>query len=269
MTRRWSRWALITPAVLIAAGGCLASKGDIRLLQDQLTSMQSRQTYADSLQRMQVDSALRLLARATDSLRSLDARFAAFQAKTTGDLYDINRQLITVQELTGQSQSALQRLRASLDARAEAAAAAAPPQPGPPTAPGDTTARAPSVPGPALLFQTGVEQMQRGSYFSARGAFQDLITHYPNDDETPLAQLYIGQAYEAEKNRPAADSVYMMVATKYPRNPSAATALYKYAQSQLAQGHKAQARMALDRVIRDYPNSDVRDQAADLRNKIK
>ncbi len=268
MRRRWSRWALITPAVLIAAGGCLASKGDIRLLQDQLTSMQSRQTYADSLQRMQVDSALRLLARATDSLRSLDTRFAAFQAKTTGDLYDINRQLITVQELTGQSQSALQRLRASLDARAEAAAAAPPPA-GPPTAPGDTTTRPSTVPGPALLFQTGVEQMQRGSYFAARGAFQDLITHYPNDDEAPMAQLYIAQAYEAEKNRPAADSVYMMVATKYPRNPSAATALYKYAQSQLAQGHKAQARVALDRVIRDFPNSDVHDLAADLRNKIK
>ncbi len=266
MTRRWNRWTLITPAVLVAAGGCLASKGDIRLLQDQLTSMQSRQVYADSLRRLQVDSVLRLLARANDSLRSLDGRFAAFQAKTTGDLYSINQQLLTVQELTGQSQSALQRLRASMEARAEAAAAAqTPAQP----APGDTTSRAPSTPGPALLFQTGREQMLRESYGTARSAFQDLITHYPTDDQAPLAQLYIGQTYESEKNRTAADSVYNLVATKYPQSQSAATALYKYAQSQLAQGHKAQARAALDRVIRDYPNSDVREQAADLRKTIK
>ena len=52
-------------------------------------------------------------------------------------------------------------------------------------------------------------------------------------------------------------------------SPKAATALYKYAQSLLAQGHRAQARAALERVVRDYPNSDESSFARDLLKTIK
>lgn len=263
MTGRLARWTFLTPAVLLAAGGCLASKGDIRLLQDQLASMQSTQTRADSLRRMQADSALALIAQANDSVHALSSRFLSFQAKTSSDLYDMGRQLITIQELTGQNQRRVQELRASLEARNDAQAAAQP------AAPGDTTHPTAAGPGPAQLYQIAFDQLSRGSYAAARTAFQDLLTRYPTYEDAPAAQYYIGQAYDLEKNRAAADSVYQLVVSKYPQSPKAATALYKYAQSLLAQGHRAQARAALERVVRDYPNSDESSFARDLLKTIK
>lgn len=268
-------WPLIAPAVLVAAGGCLASKGDIRLLQDQLLSMQSTQARSDSLRRMQTDSALQLLARAGDSLRALSSRFGSYQAKTAGDLYNVNRQLITVQELLGQTQRRLQEFRATVEERNEAAAAAAATAPQPSTARDTTRAAAPAVsapaagPGPAQLFQIGMDQMRRQSFAAARSAFGDLLTRFPTFDDAPAAQLYIGEAYDFERNRTAADSVYQLVINKYPQSPRAATALFKYAKSQLDQGHKQQARLALNRLIRDFPNSDEFSLANDLLKTIK
>lgn len=262
MTSRIRRWTSLTPAVLLAAGGCLASKGDIRLLQDQLASMQSTQARADSLRRVQTDSVLALVAQANDSVHNLSSRFLNFQAKTSSDLYDMGRQLITIQELTGQNQRRVQELRASLESRNEEAAAAQP------AAPGDTT-RPAAGPGPAQLYQIAYDQLSRGSYAAARTAFQDLLTRYPTYEDAPAAQYYIGYAYEHENNRAAADSVYQLVVSKYPKSAKAATALYKYAQSQLAQGHRAAARAALERVIRDYPDSDESSIARDQLKTIK
>lgn len=262
MTRQFRRWTFLTPAVLLAAGGCLASKGDIRLLQDQLVSMQTTQARADSLRRMQTDSVLALVERANDSVHTLSSRFLNFQAKTSSDLYDMGRQLITIQELTGQNQRRVQELRASLEASREAA-------PTQPPAPGDTTQPAAAGPGPAQLYQIAYDQLSRGAYGSARQAFQDLLTRYPSYEDAPAAQYYIGYAYDLEKNRAAADSVYQLVVSKYPKSPNAPTALYKYAQSQLAQGHRAQARSALERIVRDYPNSDESSFARDQLKTIK
>lgn len=258
MSRSLRRWTIVTPAVLLAAGGCLASKGDIRLLQDQLASMQSTQALADSARKVQAESTLALIARTNDSVHTLSARMLGFQARTSSDLYDMGRQLITIQELTGQNERRIQEFRASLEASRDAAAQ--------PAAPGDTTqpAAAAAGPGPAQLFQIAFDQLSQGSYGAARQAFQDLLTRYPNYDDASSAQYYIGQAYEKEQNRAAADSVYQLVVSKYPKSPRAPTALYKYAQSQLAQGHRAAARAALARIVRDYPNSDESSFARDL-----
>jgi tol-pal system protein YbgF len=256
------RW---TPVVLLAAGGCLASKSDIRLLQDQLASMQSLQGRADSLRHLQADSTLRLIALSNDSIRVLSSHLANFQAQTSGDLYDMGRQLITIQELTGQNQRRVQELTAAWEARNEAAAASAA---GPvPTAPGDTTR--PAGPGPAVLFQAGTDQLSRNSYAAARSAFQDLLTRFPNYVDAGAAQYYIGLSFDREQNHAAADSVYQLVVTNFPKSPRAPTALYKYAQSQLAQGHSEPARAALNRIIKDYPTSDEFGLARDLLRTIK
>ena len=249
-------------ALLAAASltGCMASKGDVQILQTELRALRSSVMSADTAQRARADSAMVLIARANDSLRLLSTRLSSFQAGVNGELYDLGRQLITIQELSGQSQRRLQELRASFEARNEAIAVTAP-------TPGDTTQTA--GPGPAQLFQIAFDQMQRGSFSSARAGFQELLRKYPSFEAVPAAQLYVGQAFAEEKNVAASDSVYQLVVTTYPKSKEAATALYKFALSQIAQKKRDPARGALNRIVKDYPNSDEASLARDLLRTIR
>jgi tol-pal system protein YbgF len=259
---RATRLASATVVLALSTTACMASKGDIRVLQDELRSLRSSIAQTDTVRRAQADTAMMLIARANDSLRVLSTRFSAFQANVTGGMYDMNRQLLQIQELSGQSQRRLQELRASMESRAESMSAT------PVTATPDTT-KAPAGPGPAQLFQIAFDQMQRGSFGVARSGFQELLAKYPTFEEAPSAQLYIGQSFAEEKNTAAADSVYQLVAGKYPQSKAAPTALYKFALSLIAQKKTAPAKTALNRIVKDYPNSDEASLARDLLRTTK
>ena len=264
-TRLTRPTCLASASVVLAlsATGCMASKGDVRVLQDELRALRSSIAQTDTTRRAQADTAMLLISRANDSLRALSTRFSAFQANVTGGMYDMNRQLLQIQELSGQSQRRLQELRASMESRAESMAA-----PVPMAAVPDTTKSA-AGPGPAQLFQIAFDQMQRGSFGVARSGFQELVNKYPNFDAVPSAQLYIGQSFAEEKNATAADSVYQLVSTKYPQSKAAPTALYKFALSLIAQKKTAPAKAALSRIVKDYPNSDEASLARDLLRTTK
>ncbi|HEY7234723.1 MAG TPA: tetratricopeptide repeat protein [Gemmatimonadaceae bacterium] len=250
-------------AVLAASTtACLASKGDVRVLQDELRALRSSIAQSDTARRAQADTAFMLITRANDSLRIFSTRFAAFQANVTGGMYDMNRQLLQIQELSGQGQRRLQELRASMEARNDAMNAV------PASATPDTT-KPVAGPGPAQLFQIAFDQMQRGSFGVARSGFQELMDKYPTFEEVPSAQLYIGQSFAEEKNAAAADSVYQLVVAKYPQSKAAPTALYKYALSLIAQKKTAPARGALNRIVKEYPNSDEASLARDLLRTTK
>ena len=49
--------------------------------------------------------------RTNDSIRIVSARLAKLQADVQNDHYEMNRQILTLQELSGQSQRRLQELR--------------------------------------------------------------------------------------------------------------------------------------------------------------
>jgi tol-pal system protein YbgF len=252
------------PSVLVLAllsTGCLASKNDMRILQDEMRALRTSVARADSARKWQADSAARLIARANDSLRAFSSRFATFQGNVSGTMFEMGRQLVTIQELTGQSQKRVQELRASLEKNIETMNAT-------PAAQGDTS-RGAGGPGPAQLFQAAQEQAQRGSYGAARAAFQELLERYPNFDEAPRAQLNIAESFAAEKNVAAADSVYQLVASKYPKSSAAPTALYKYGVSLNAQKKTTAARGALNKLIKDYPSSDEVGLARDLLKTIR
>lgn len=259
------RWMRIAPVVLVAAGGCFATKSDVRLLQEEVRTLRTAVVQADTARQSQGDSLARQVARSSDSLRALSARLASFQGSVSGQLYEIGRQVLTIEELTGQQQRRLQELRAAWETQAQQ-------QPVQPPAAGspDSTAApaAPPSPGPAQLFILSLDQLRRGSYGAARAGFQQLLTQYPDFDDAAQAQLYIGESYAQEKNPAAADSVYQLVVTKYPQSAQAPTALYKRAL--LVRVEKpADARALLQRIVRDYPRSDEAQLAKDLLSSSK
>ena len=253
-------WQWLAPVAALAATACVASKQDIMLLQDEIRTLRAMQLREDTARRRQADSALHLLTRTNDSLRLLTQRFSAFQATMGGELFEMGKQLITIQELAGMSSKRIMELRSTMEERAQ----------GMTTSP-DTAARggAPSAPGPAQLFQLSFDQLRRGSYGTARAGFEELLKQYPDFDEASAAQLYIAQSYAEERRTAEADSVYGLVVRKYPRSKDAPTALYKYGLSQLSQGRTAAARAALQRVVREFPSSTEAELARDRLRTIR
>ena len=250
---RATRYAPLSALVL---AGCLASKTDVALLQTDLRTMRAESARADSARRAQVDQVLAQLTRTNDSVRAVSARLAKLQGDVANEHYQMTREIIQLQELSGQSTRRLQELRGALEERAPVAA-----QP----APGDS-ARAPAAPGPGQLFQSSLDQLRRGSISVARGGFEELLRAYPTYEDAPEAMVYIAETYAAERNQVAADSVYGLVVQRYPRSPKAATALYKRAQILRSAGQAAAARAALERIVREYPRSD---EAALAREQLR
>lgn len=244
------RLRAVVPAAALLVSGCLASKRDVFMLQTQLSSMQAASARADSARRVQVDALLSAITTSNDSVRAISARLARLQTTVSTDHYEMGRELLQIQELTGQSQRRLQELRASLEERSQNAA---PPVPaGTP----DSLQSAPPAPGPAQLFQSSLDQLRRGSLRVARSGFEELLRTYPQSEDAPEAMIYIAATYASERNQVAADSVYGLVVQRYPSSPKAATALYKQALSMREAGRLAAARAAFQRIIRDYPRSD-------------
>ena len=248
---------------LIAAVGCVASKGDIRLLQDEMRSLRTSLAYADTLQRLKTDSAMLLVARVNDSLRALSTRVNNFQGSVSGELFEIGRQLLTIQELTGQSQRRLQELRAEWEqTRSQALQAPAPATPADSSHAGN--AQQPQGPGPYQLYMLALGQLRQGSYGAERQCFQDLLAQYPTFEDAPAAMTYIGESFAREKNEAAADSVYQLVVTKYPQSAQAPNALYKRALLLKGAGKEQEARVLLQKIVKEYPRSDEASLAADL-----
>ena len=241
----------LSPLLALAVAGCFASKGDVALLQTQLNTMSQVASSNAEVQRVQVDRAvaqiLSQLARNNDSVRIIAARLAKLQGDVQNDHYEMGRQILQLQELSGQGQRRIQELRASLEERnAQSGGVAA----------GADTTRGAGAPGPAQLFQSSLDQLRRGATGVARNGFIDLLRLYPTTEDAPEAMVYIAETYAAERNQVAADSVYGLVVQRYPKSPKAATALYKHALSLKAAGQTAAARAAFDRIVKTYPSSD-------------
>jgi tol-pal system protein YbgF len=251
----------LMPLAAVLLGGCLASKGDVALLQGELRAIRDQQVQFDAGQRTRVEQLLTQLTRTTDSLRALSTRLARLQSESQNANYEMGRQLLAIQELTGQSQRRIQELRASLEERNQNIAAA--------PVPGDTSRPQAAGPGPGQLFQSSLDQLRRGSTAVARNGFEELLRTYPTYEDAPEAMVYIAETFSAERNQAAADSVYGLVVQRYPKSPKAATALYKQALMARSAGRATVARTYLNRIVKEYPQSDeaelAREQLRTLR----
>ncbi|MGH7680242.1 MAG: tetratricopeptide repeat protein [Gemmatimonadaceae bacterium] len=247
------KWLYLAPVVALATTGCLASKADIVLLQDEIRALRASQVRADSARKAQDDATraatLASLTRTQDSIRNLSLRLGAFQATAVGELYEMSKQLLQIAELAGMSTKRIMELRSSMEERGQAMTGSS----------SDTS----SVPKPAQLFMQASDLLRRGSHSSARAGFEELLRLYPDFDEASQAQMLIGTSYADEKRTAEADSVYLLVAQKYPRSVDAPTSLFKLAGSMAAQKKTAAARTFYNRVIREYPKSVEADLAAE------
>ena len=254
--------SVLALAVVVTTSACFATRSDVQLLQNDLRVLQAEQAAGraqadsarvtaarrDSVAARQLDQLLAGLRSMGDTMQATNGRLLRFQGEVREDLYGLGQQLIQLQTMAGASEQRLRQFRLDMEERSREIQAARG---------ADSGARAAAAaPGPEQLFDVGLQQARRSAWVAARSAFTDLLRQYPQSAVASDAQLQIAYSYEGEKNQPAADSVYALVAATYPRSTAAPTALYKHAQSLIVAKKTAEARALIERLKRDYPGSD-------------
>jgi len=262
---------LAVPVLLLSSTGCFATRGDVRILQQDINTVRTESQRSAQAQAQALAETARILKQVSDSLTRISSRQLAFEGDTRGELRRVNEQLLRVQELLGQSANILRSFRADIESSGriitQPPATDLPPTSGgvtqPPVSPPAAGAVTPNpgLPGPSQLYQDGMDHFRRSSYASARIAFSDLLLNYPSVDVAPEAQYWIAEAFAAEKNLVAAETAYAAVVSKYPESVRAPDAMYKRALMLLEQGNTAAAKPLLQQLIQRYPRSNAADFA--------
>lgn len=250
------RRLLLAALALPLAGGCVAMRSDIEGLHatmaDMQTEMQADQDRLLREMRLQNEAIL-------DSLRLQDIRL---RGDFTNQLVQIERQLVTIQELTGQGQQRLVELRESIRAteealrRAEENAAL--------IAAGGTGAI--STEEPAAVFAAAQAMVERGSMATARLGFQEFVSSFPTHPLVPRARLYIGEILEEEDEIDDAIEEYARIIEQHSASAEAPAAMLRTALIERQRGNDSRARSILNDITAAFPRSPEAEEArAELR----
>jgi tol-pal system protein YbgF len=226
----------------VTLGGC-ALKGDVRRVEEQLVEYRAETARADSARAAQLEQVLGLQQQLADSVIALQQRLLAFQGDTRADLTEVQRQLVQVQELTGQSQQRLTEMRGQLDQRLREGPAGA----------ADSTGGADI--GAQELYDLSLQQLRRGSPGTARAGFQKFIHDYPGHPLAGDAWFFLGESWE-EADADSAAVAYDQVVQRFPDSRRAPTALYRLGLIAERKGDRRAAEVYYSRVIAGYPRSE-------------
>jgi tol-pal system protein YbgF len=279
----------LAAALLPSLAGCLATKQDLETLRGQMDADRAAQTR-------QIEQ---LVARTQAMLDSLSSQNTRMRADFANRLLAVDRQLVQIQALGGQSQQQIRDLQRQLEQRAaeareaqadadsaDAADAArtprapapvpvSPDRPAVARPPADTARTAarpappratPTRPRPSdgaptadEAYDAAMGAYRRGSLTTAREGFQEFLRIAPSDPRAPDAQFYVGESYSRDPD--AAIAAYQRVVERWPSSPRASASLLRMAKLEIARGDRTQARAHLNQILRSYPRSDEADEA--------
>ncbi|CAN5896457.1 tol-pal system protein YbgF [soil metagenome] len=218
--------------------GC-ATKRDLRDLQTEVTSLRTSQEAM--LREIQRQNAM--------LLDSVGAQTRRLRGDLGNQLVQIERQLVQIQELTGQGQRRLTEIREQMRGREEALSA------------GGLSESAPSAASPEELYNTSLAAFRRGSYSTARTGFEEFLRAYPQHALAAEAQFHVGESYAESRDLPRALEAYGRVLERYPQSPRAPTALFRGGTIELGRGNRDAARTMFNQLVTAYPRSPEAPQA--------
>ena len=250
----------ILPSLLLAGAaasfsGCV-SKSDVQRVQDDVALFKAETARRDSVRGAQLAQVIQAQQRVLDSLISSRKAVGQLRGDLATDLYNIQQQLVQLQELTGQSQQRLSQLRTRLEAREEQIAT---------TAPGDTGQPAAASASADQMYEASLAQLRRGSTSTARQGLREMLRAHPTSERAGDALYFIGQSFAAE-NPDSSAAYYEQVVQRHPSSSRAASALYNLGLLAERRKETRKAREAYQRVVQKYPQSD---EAALARDRLK
>ncbi len=261
---------------VVPLGGC-ALRSDVNRVELQLAQLRMERARADSTNAANLAAIARMVQSLYDTLAAQADVVTRLRGDTRIELYNIEQQLVAIQELTGQSQQRLTELRGQMDERFQALLSAPQAQA---AAPGDTSraarppadtshaaAQPPSTePSADQLLDLSVAQLRRGSPGTARLGLAEFLRRFPTNPRAVHAQYFTGEAWAADHNADSAAVAYRAVVDRYPTAPRAATAMYKLGLLAAQAGKRDSARTWFNRVVAQFPNSE---EAALARDQLR
>ncbi len=251
------------------AAGC-ALKGDVRRVEVQVEALKADRVRADAERAAQIDSLRALVVAVQQALAAQQAYLVQLRGDMKTDMLAVQQQLVTVQELTGQSQQRLTELRGRLEQQARQPVPVptvdttrSPPGAAPPAGPAGN----PSGLGPDRMYDLALQQFRRGSLATARLGFREFLRVYPTDERAADALFHVGETFGGD-NADSAAAVYQQVVKTFPNSSRAPAALYKLGLLAEQRGDKAAARTYYARVIAGYPRSDEANLARDKLQRL-
>jgi len=146
---------------------------------------------------------------------------------------------------------------------AEAAAEKNGKPPAPATAPKEAAAKGKTD--KESLYAAAYELFREGKYEKSREGFESFLKQFPDTEFSDNAQFWIGECYYFEKKYEKAIVEYDKVTKNFPDGNKVPYALLKQGLSFLKLGDKASAKLLLQQVIKDFPNTS---QARIARNRL-
>ena len=254
---------LLAPILFLALGlgGC-ATKGDIRDLQNEVRSLATRQQEA-----LRELEALNMAVQDTLQGQS-DALFES-RGEILRRIRELEQELVTLKELTGQNQRTLQAIRDLLEARRPALPPVrTEPDSGQIMDPDFAPVDAPTAAGPQQMYNAAVTQYQRGSFMTARRAFRQFLEEYPNHSLAPDAKFYLADILVQENRFQEAIDAFLEIPEFHPSSGKVPDALYRVGVLYIELEELGRAREYLERVVNSYPDSGAAVQARERLEEI-
>ncbi|MDA8125261.1 MAG: tol-pal system protein YbgF [Deltaproteobacteria bacterium] len=105
------------------------------------------------------------------------------------------------------------------------------------------------------LYAAAYELFKEAKYEKSREAFENFLKQYPNTEFSDNAQFWIAECYYFDKKYEKAIVEYEKVVKNFPEGNKTANALLKQGLAFLKLGDKASAKLLLQQVIKDFPNT--------------
>jgi tol-pal system protein YbgF len=230
--------------------GC-ATKGDLRDLQIEIRELATQQREALG----QIEG---LNLAVQDTLRGQSDALFESRGEIVRLIRQIEQQLITLRELTGQNQRAIATIRDLLERGRPGVLP--PPERTDPEGGGQVLDvefqdEAPVSEAAVELFNAGVRAFNRGSITTARRAFQQFLTEYPNDPMAADANFYLSDLLVQEDRLEEAIQAFLRIPELYPVAEKVPDAIYRVGVLYIQLEQLEDARLYLERVVNSYPDS--------------
>lgn len=227
------RARLLSVFVLVPLLGACATKADLRDLRTEMGAMRATQ-----------ETLMQQMSMLMDSISTKDVRL---RGDLMNRLLQMERQLVQIQELTGQGQQRLAEMREDLRRQEEAMRA--------PVFSGGAGMGMETGGDAEELYAAAEGALMRGSFSSARTGFEALVQQFPQHVRAPQALLGIGETYEKSAELDQALAAYLQLVESYPDAPQAPTAMLRAGRLEAGRDNEDEARTIFNQLIVAYPDS--------------
>ena len=139
----------------------------------------------------------------------------------------------------------------------------------PPSAAANTPDAASAEGGEQAAYQQAFDALKAGRYEKASAGFSDFLARYPNAENAPNAQYWMGEAQYVKRSYKEAQQSFQTLLERYPATPRRAEATLKLGFIHYELNEWDEARKTLTDVRNNFPDSTAAKLAENRLQKMK